>query len=346
MTDPSFSAWYILFFFFFLSWINNCVGVGNLKYFLQFCVFTCLACVYVFTLIFTRIITCPSSNISMCFDTRLASLSDEEYRKHSMSYSEDSAFSFVLVVLLIMECFVFGLFTFAMSISQVNAVSLDETQIESWQKERDAARQKAAAKSNSLLLKRTNSTPKSSPLNGPVNGSNDGSSPSSSSVASSTPSFTRMPTVTIPVAEPLPPTTMTRARNCRMVFVGTANDRMHSATTPSIFSPARYGWLHSPSAKYNPCAWIVRILLIVPNLLFSCATSSFFHYILPTTVRHEDYPRLCHYRLPAPGVQTIIDVVDTSSTESTNRHNNTSIQRNHVNGTSLPSDQMTRTNQD
>lgn len=274
------------------------VGVGNLKYFLHFCSYTCCLCVFVFCVIFSRILACPSSNISMCFDARLAKISDAEFRAHSRSYSEDSAWGFVVIILIIMECFIFGLFTLAMSLSQVAAVTTDETQLESWQRERDSKKR--------TFSPNRRQPPKALPLAAqltPNAATHAQASASGESISSHL-------APALPVAQPLPPTTMTRARNCRMVFVGSA----HSPhTAPTLFSSSRYPCLQSSSSKLNPLVCSAKAILILPNLLATCLTSSFLHYLIPTPVRHDDYPRVCNYRMPAPGVQTIIDVVDTGS---------------------------------
>jgi hypothetical protein len=105
---------------------------------------------------------------------------------------------------------------------------------------------------------------------------------------------------------------MTRARNCRTVFIGSGSD-LAAATSNSaaaFLSPARFAYLSS-SHRCNPLAVLLRLVLLVPALFVSLLSAgSWLHYLLPTAVRHADYPRLCHYRLPAPGSSTTIDVVD------------------------------------
>lgn len=288
--------------------VPDCVGVGNLKFFLQFCIYTATACGFVLYLIVCRVIHCPQSNLSMCFDAALTHISDAEYKKHSSKYTEDSAFSFVLVVLLVMEIFIFGLFTLAMSLSQIGAVSNDETQLEQWQRERDARKMRFAPKTSTpaaaAQTQQQQHQPVPVPLSQPVG--TTALTPDGRSVA-----------VTLPVAQPLPPTQMTRARNCRFVFVGTQSSSVAAASNAvSMFSSARYPYLQR-SAWYNPLAFVFRTLLFLPGLLAALATSSILDYLLPTDVQHEDYPKTCGYRLPAPGVQTIIDVVDTSAAHRT-----------------------------
>ena len=275
--------------------MNNCVGVGNLKFFLMFCAYTFLCCLLVASLLMSRIVSCSSYSVALCFDSSLSHISRDEYRAHPIKYSDQSAFSFVQMVLLLMECFVFGIFTLAMTLSQVSAVSNDETQLESWQKEREAHNARLRPKPKTPVAPAAAA----------------GADPTALTAVVVQASLGGAGPVPIPVAQPLPPTKMTRARNCRNVFRGSASSATvaaHSAAGYGWFSMARFPKLASASAL-NPLACIARTLLFPPALLASIVTSGAHHYLLPTDVVHEDYARMCGYKMPAAGNVTRIDVM-------------------------------------
>jgi hypothetical protein len=312
--------------------VNNCVGVGNLKFFLLFCLYTCLASSFIFAVVVSRLASCSSPSVSLCFDTNLSGLSRADYRLHVAQYSDASAVSFVLIVLLLMECAIFGLFTAAMTITQLQAIAEDETQIEHWQRHSAGnfhnhsnthpPRQTTIAASARVSTRHPPQQPPqevqlvSLPVIGnaasPVGivGGGSSSTPSSSS---------HMMTVAVPIAQPLPPTTATRARHCRTVFVGSGSSvaaatggssRAGGGLLPSALA-ARWGRFSSLPASH-PLGLVLRVLLFVPSLLLACLCTpgSLVNYVLPTPVVHDDYARLCGYRLPRPGMVTRIEVVD------------------------------------
>ncbi|KAG5180421.1 DHHC palmitoyltransferase-domain-containing protein [Tribonema minus] len=94
-------------------WMNNCVGIGNHKFFLQFIGYTFLLCGYALVLIVFRFLTCvgvlgslPGSDFGTCL--------------------EGSG----MVLILVAEAVLFGMFTFCMALDQWEVLSSGQTQID------------------------------------------------------------------------------------------------------------------------------------------------------------------------------------------------------------------------
>jgi len=259
-------------------WVNNCVGIGNLKYFLQFCVYIFLLSTFMGSFVMTRILSCPHSSMSTCFDATLVQYEMlHEGRRPPSSIREDGAWSFVLIIMLLMECLVFALFTFAMSVSQIQAISSNETQLEAWQRERDEYKRRRTQRETTRQVVI------------PIASGGSGNATLSPSQSVS---------VSMPVAEPLPASSVSCSRNCRVVFMGSGSGSIGGGG--SSFH-ARMDWwnrLRSASSS-NPLYFVLRLLLCIPAVCMSLLSSvSWLHYILPTTVVHDDYARLCNYRMP------------------------------------------------
>ncbi len=198
--------------------------------------------------------------------------------------------------------------------SHNRAVIEDETQIEQWQKQRDhnaAAAVTSRARQHSSVVAIGHQQPPPLPprpsqqqqqqvVTIPQAASADGSPTASLATVS----------VSIPIAEPLPPTTLTRARHCRNVFIGSGSELV-AASASSFFSLARLCPSLSRTHWANPLAFPLRLLLFPFALIASAfSTGSWLHYLLPTQVRHDDWARQCGYRFPAPGCEALIDVID------------------------------------
>eukprot|EP00934_Nitzschia_sp_Nitz4_P002202 Nitzschia sp. Nitz4//scaffold2_size372955//342830//344085//NITZ4_000475-RA/size372955-snap-gene-0.54-mRNA-1//1//CDS//3329546934//2202//frame0 len=96
-------------------WVNNCVGIGNHKYFLLFVFYTCLSCVYTFALVFVRFYSCMSRNGSV--------------RSHHMTCL-DRPTQLLSILGLVVEAILFGLFTSCMILDQASVVTSKMTHID------------------------------------------------------------------------------------------------------------------------------------------------------------------------------------------------------------------------
>lgn len=96
-------------------WVNNCVGIGNHKYFLLFVFYTCLSCIYSFSLVVIRFYSCMSSH------------------GHPRSYHStclDRPTQLMNILGLVIEALLFGLFTSCMICDQASVVTTNMTHID------------------------------------------------------------------------------------------------------------------------------------------------------------------------------------------------------------------------
>jgi len=89
-------------------WVNNCVGVGNHKLFLLFVFWVFVTCMYSMVLVLIKYISCINGG----------------YRCHSGASHQ------LLVIFLVVESILFGLFTLCMLGDQVSAIQSNQTQID------------------------------------------------------------------------------------------------------------------------------------------------------------------------------------------------------------------------
>jgi len=96
-------------------WVNNCVGIGNHKYFLLFVFYTCLSCVYSLTLVGVRFFDCMGRH--------------GHVRTQHMTCL-DRPTQLLNILGLFVEAILFGLFTSCMMIDQAGVVMTKMTHID------------------------------------------------------------------------------------------------------------------------------------------------------------------------------------------------------------------------
>mmetsp|Transcript_4566 Transcript_4566/g.13130 ORF Transcript_4566/g.13130 Transcript_4566/m.13130 type:complete len:405 (+) Transcript_4566:157-1371(+) len=96
-------------------WVNNCVGIGNHKYFLLFIFYTCLSCVYSLTLIGMRFFDCMGRH--------------GHIRTHHITCL-DKPSQLMNILGLFIEAILFGLFTSCMMFDQAGVVMTKMTHID------------------------------------------------------------------------------------------------------------------------------------------------------------------------------------------------------------------------
>eukprot|EP00980_Cylindrotheca_fusiformis_P031280 scaffold26118_cov171-Cylindrotheca_fusiformis.AAC.1 len=96
-------------------WVNNCVGIGNHKYFLLFIFYTCLSCIYSFSLVVVRFYACMV--------------------RHGHGHTHhltclDRPTQLMSILGLVVEAILFGLFTSCMICDQAGVVTSNMTHID------------------------------------------------------------------------------------------------------------------------------------------------------------------------------------------------------------------------
>jgi palmitoyltransferase ZDHHC3/7/25 len=98
-------------------WVNNCVGIGNHKYFLLFVFYTLLSCMYSIVLVIARFTTCVDPHRR------------HGYSKHSVKCLDNPS-QLLSILGLLIEALLFGMFTSCMMFDQSDVIFSKMTHID------------------------------------------------------------------------------------------------------------------------------------------------------------------------------------------------------------------------
>ena len=102
-------------------WMNNCIGIANQKFFVQFLFYTFSACVYSLVFTFYKIFYCSTTAVTN---------KNATFSGTFPPYCQDNNSYMVYFVLLMLEAILFGIFTLCMMCDQYEVIRQGATQIE------------------------------------------------------------------------------------------------------------------------------------------------------------------------------------------------------------------------
>jgi hypothetical protein len=104
-------------------WVNNCIGEGNQKYFILFTMYICLVSFHTLYWTIWQFVQCINDNW------------------HNCSIFSPAATT-ILIIFLLFESMLFGIFTVVMCGTQISSICFDQTGIESLRNERGKSQDK------------------------------------------------------------------------------------------------------------------------------------------------------------------------------------------------------------
>ena len=147
-------------------WVNNCVGIGNQKFFVLFCFYVFLCCVHAGGLLVSRIWSCELSSFATCFDPSY----DGSERLDSGRMPPPVVGGLIAVIVLGVVLVMFGIFTACMFGAQCYAIAVDKTQIEQWQGQREKWQQRYRRAQGGMPQQQQVMVPVAQPANQSSNG--------------------------------------------------------------------------------------------------------------------------------------------------------------------------------
>merc|ERR1712228_900323 len=114
-------------------WVNNCVAMFNQKYFVLFCFYTSLCCLFCISSLITRFLVCQSKrpeNTSMVIDKQLHPKSVDIEEEDVDEWCRGNGLDVMFCIINLFEGILFGLFTMIMSCDQISSIISNVTYID------------------------------------------------------------------------------------------------------------------------------------------------------------------------------------------------------------------------